>query len=110
MLEVRVEHVQVLGNICVEKCQSAVLVVQQDANPPGGDSNPDVWCHPAVQEFVLVPVGKKHKKPVLDLLTRVTASCSYPRLPAKGQVAALGYGQGQRVTFVSVSEGSVGVL
>lgn len=53
---------KVLGNICIEKCQSAVLVVQQDANPSGGNSNSDVRCHPTVQEFVLVPAGKKNKE------------------------------------------------
>lgn len=52
---------KVLGNICIEKRQSAVLIVQQDANPSGGNSNSDVRCHPTVQEFILVPAGEKNK-------------------------------------------------
>lgn len=62
MLEVWIERVKVLGNISIEKWQSVVLIVQQDANPCGGNGNSDVWCHPAVQEFIFVPVGKKHSQ------------------------------------------------
>lgn len=65
MLKVWVECVKVLGNISIVKWQSVAFIVQQDTNLCGGNSNSDVWCHPTVQEFILVPVGKKHSQKYL---------------------------------------------
>lgn len=64
MLKAWVERVKVLGNISIVKWQSVAFIVQQDTNLCGGNSNSDVWCHPTVQEFVLVPVGKKHSQKI----------------------------------------------
>lgn len=64
MLKVWVERVKVLGNISIVKWQSVAFIVQQDTNLCGGNSNSDVWCHPTVQEFVLVPVGKKNSQKI----------------------------------------------
>lgn len=57
MLEVSIECIKVLSNIQVEKRQFPVVIVQQDANPLGGDCNPNVWGCPAVQKFIFVPAS-----------------------------------------------------
>lgn len=58
-MEVAVEGIQVLRDVCVKKRECSFIVIQQQANSLGRNCDPDVWGHPIVEKFIGMSVQEK---------------------------------------------------